>query len=142
MVYWLPSAEDRDETIFQVNQVLEDIEANEIRQLQIFNKIDLLPDVAPHIDRDDAGNAVRVWISAETGAGLDLLFLALSEIFSSTKVKRHCHLLPGQADIRAKLFESGRIIEEKADDQGGWDLLVEIDKKHLGLLKSIEIKEM
>ena len=136
------SAEDRDETIFQVNQVLEDIEANEIRQLQIFNKIDLLPDVAPHIDRDDAGNAIRVWISAETGAGVNLLFQVLSEIFASTKVKRHCHLLPGQADIRAKLFKSGRIIEEKADEQGGWDLLVEIDKKHLGLLKSIEIKEM
>ena len=136
------NADDRDETIFQVNQVLQDIEANEIRQLQIFNKIDLLPGVAPHVDRDDIGNAVRVWLSAETGAGVDLLFEVLSEIFASTKVKRHCHLLPGQAGIRAKLFESGKIIEEKVDDQGGWDLLVEIDKKYLGLLKSIEIKEV
>lgn len=136
------SAEDRDETIAQVNQVLEDIEASEIRQLQIFNKIDLLPGVEPHVDRDEAGTAVRVWLSAETGAGIELLVQVLSEIFASTKVKRHCHLLPKQAGIRAKLFKFGKVIEEKVDDQGGWNLLVEIDKKHLGLLKAIEIEEL
>lgn len=136
------SAEDRDETIFQVNQVLKDIEANEIRQLLVFNKIDLLPDVAPHIDRDDAGNAIRVWLSAETGAGVELLFQALGEIFTTTKVKRHCHLLPDQGGIRAKLFETGKIIEERVDEQGGWELLVEIDQKHLGLLRAVEIEQM
>ncbi len=136
------NSDDRDDTIFQVNQVLEAIDAHEIRQLQIFNKIDLLPEITPHIDRDEAGHAVRVWLSAETGAGIELLYQALSELFASTRVKRYCHLLPEQGGIRAKLFKSGKILEEKADDQGGWDLLVELDKKHLGLLKSIEIKEI
>jgi GTP-binding protein HflX (EC 3.1.5.-) len=62
------SSDDRAETIYQVNQVLEDIKANEVRQLEVFNKIDLLTDIQPRIERDDVGNPVRVWLSAETGA--------------------------------------------------------------------------
>lgn len=132
------NAEDRDETIAQVNQVLEDIEANEIRQLQVFNKIDLLPDIEPHIDRDDEGNALKVWLSAETGEGIDLLYQVLAEIFASSKVRRRINLLPTQGDVRAKLFRLGTVLQEKVSDKGEWDLLVEIDKKHLGVLKSLD----
>jgi GTP-binding protein HflX len=133
------SSDDRAETIYQVNQVLEDIKANEIRQLEIFNKIDLLEGIEPRIERDDTGNAVRVWLSAETGAGIDLLYQALAEIFSNTKVKRTCHLRPDQGDIRAKLFACAKIISEKTDDFGACKLVVEMDTKYLGLLKTVEI---
>lgn len=136
------NAEDRDETIFQVNQVLEDIDAHEIPQLQVFNKIDLLDDVEPHIDRDDQGRPVRVWISAVTGEGTELLFQALSELFSNTKVKRKCFLQPNQGGVRASLFNYAKIIDEKSNDLGGWDLSIEIDKKHLGLLKEVEVEEI
>lgn len=136
------NAEDRDETIFQVNQVLEDIDANEIPQLQVFNKIDLLDEVEPHIDRDDVGRPVRVWMSAMSGAGVELLFQALSELFSNTKVKRKCYLQPNQGGVRAKLFSYAKIIDEKSNDLGGWDISIEIDKKHLGLLKEIKVVEL
>jgi len=136
------SSDDRADTIYQVNQVLEDIEANEIRQLEIFNKIDLLTDIQPKIERDDAGNPVRVWLSAETGAGIDLLYQALSEIFSNTKVKRKCYLQPDQGDIRAKLFACAKIISEKTDDFGACELVIELDTKYLGLLKSVETEEI
>jgi GTP-binding protein HflX len=132
------SCEDRDEIINQVNQVLEDIEADKIRQLEVFNKIDLLANIQPHIDRDDSGNALRVWLSAETGAGVDLLYQVLAELFSTAKVKRRCRLQPGQGNIRAKLFTCAKIIHEHIDDFGASDLVIEIDVKHLGLLKSVE----
>ena len=135
-------SEDRDDTIYQVNQVLEDIDAGEIRQLQVFNKIDLLTDIQPRIERDDVGNPVRVWLSAETGAGVDLLYQVLTEIFSNTKVKRKCYLQPDQGDIRAKLFACARIISEKTDDFGACELVVEIDTKYLGLLISVETEEI
>ncbi len=135
-------AEDRDETIFHVNQVLEDIGAGDIRQLQIFNKIDLLESVEPHIDYDDHGYPVKVWMSALTGHGCELLDQALSEVFASSRVKRKCILLPEQAGIRAKLFNFARIISEQVNDRGGWDMAVEIDKKYLGLLKDIEVEEI
>jgi GTP-binding protein HflX len=136
------NAEDRDETIDQVNQVLEDIEADEIRQLEIFNKIDLLNEINPKIDRDDTGNPVRVWLSAETGAGIDLLYQALAEIFSATKIKRRCHLKPDQGDIRAKLSACAKIIDEQIDDFGACELVIEIDAKHLGLLRTVETEEI
>lgn len=136
------SSDDRAETIYQVNQVLEDIEANEVRQLEVFNKIDLLTDIEPRIERDDVGNPTRVWLSAETGVGVDLLYQALSELFANTKVKRICHLQANQGDIRAKLFACAKIISEKTDEQGGCELVVEMDTKYLGLLKSVEVSDI
>ncbi|MCK5889622.1 MAG: GTPase HflX [Methylococcales bacterium] len=133
-------AEDRDDTIFQVNQVLEDIGADKINQLQVYNKIDLLDNVEPHIDYDDTGKPVRVWLSAVTGEGTELLFQALTALFLSTKVKRKCYLQANQGGVRANLFNYAKIIEEKVTDFGGWDLLVEIDQKHLGLLKAVKVE--
>jgi len=136
------NAEDREDTIYQVDQVLEDIDAIKIPQLQVFNKIDLLDNVEPHIDRDDEGKPLRVWMSAVTGAGAELLLLALAEIFSSTKVKRKCYLQADQGGVRASLFNYAKIIDEQVNDCGGWDLSIEIDKKHLGLLKTVKVEEM
>ena len=136
------SSEDRYDTIYQVNQVLEDIEANEVRQLEVFNKIDLMEGIQPRIERDDLGNPLRVWLSAETGCGVDLLYQALTEIFSTSKVKRKCYLRSDQGDIRAKLFACAKIISEKTDDFGDSELVVEIDTKYLGLLKMTGTEEM
>ena len=136
------NAEDRDDTIFQVNQVLEDIEANKVQQLLVFNKIDLLDGVDPHIDRDDMGAPIRVWISSMTGAGTELLLQALSEIFSSSKVKRKCSLQPDQGKVRSDLFKHAKIIDEQVNENGGWELFVEIDKKYLGLLKNVRVDEV
>ena len=135
-------SEDRDEIMAQVNQVLADIDADKIPQLEVFNKIDLLDNIAPHIDRDEAGRPLRVWISAETGAGIDLLYQALTELFSTTQVTRRCFLTPAQADIRAKLFTCAKIIDEHIDDLGASDLVIEIDVKHLGLLKGVHTEEL
>ena len=136
------NAEDRDETIAQVNHVLEDIEAHKVRQLEVFNKIDLLDGINPRIDRDDVGKPVRVWLSAQTGSGVDLLYQALAEIFSLTKLKKRCHLQADQAHIRAKLFKVARIIAEQMDEYGGYTIDFEVDAKHLGLLKSLETEEI
>ncbi len=133
---------DRDETIQEVNRVLKEIGADANQQLEVYNKIDLLEDFQPRIDRDEQGLPIRVWISAQTGAGMDLLLQALAEIFSNTKVKKLCHLLPSQGDVRSKLFAVAEILEEKYTDAGGWELLVEIDQQHLGVLKEVDFEEI
>lgn len=136
------NASDRDDTISQVNQVLDDIDAGEIKQLQVFNKIDLLENISPHIDYDDDNKPVRVWLSAQTGRGLELLYQALVELFTSNKVKRQCYLSSDQGRVRARLFDFAKIINEEMDKHGGWNLAIEIDKKYLGLLKSVKFKEI
>lgn len=135
-------AEDRDETVIQVNKVLEDIDANEIRQLEVYNKIDLLDEINPRIDRDDAGNPIRVWLSAVTGEGIELLYQALSEIFSTSKIKLRCYLQADQGQIRAKIFSCAKIINQHIDEAGAIELVIEIDAKHLGLLKSVKYEEI
>ncbi|TAL50824.1 MAG: GTPase HflX, partial [Methylovulum sp.] len=135
-------SEDRDEIIAEVNRVLTDINADKIRQLEVFNKIDLLDNIAPHIDRDEEGNPLRIWLSAATGAGVDLLCQALTELFSSTQVTRRCFLKPDQADIRAKLFTCAKIIDEHIDDLGASDLVIKMDAKYLGLLKGVHTEDI
>jgi GTP-binding protein HflX len=134
--------EYRNETIYEVNRVLKDIGADKSPQLEVFNKIDLLDDFSPRIDRNDQGKPVRVWLSAQTGAGMDLLLQALAEIFSATRVRRLCHLLPSQGGIRSQLFSVAHILQEDCTEEGGWDLLVEIDQQYLGVLREVEIEEI
>jgi GTPase len=69
---------NHDDQITEVNKVLAEIDAAEIPQVQVFNKIDL-QDVQPSVQRDDYGRISRVFLSAKSGAGLDGLRLALME---------------------------------------------------------------
>ena len=131
------AAEDRDETIFQVNQVLKDIDADKVPQLRIYNKIDLLEHVDPHIDYGDDEKPVAVWISAQQNLGCDLLQQALNEIFAETKVRRQCLLHPSQLGIKAKLFNYVQIISEEIDTDGNTRLIFDIDQKNLGLIKNM-----
>lgn len=135
-------AEDREDTIFQVNQVLDDIDAGKIPQLRVFNKIDLLDGVIPHIDYDDQGRPVNVWISAQSGAGCELLRQALSTFFASSKIIKKCFLPASQAGLKAKWFGLVRFIDETVNDRGDCELTIEIDKKNLGLLKDIRVEEV
>ena len=74
-------ANDRDDLIHHVNEVLKQIDADEVRQLIVYNKIDNVEDISPRIERDDEGNINRIWLSAKTGEGLELLREALKEYF-------------------------------------------------------------
>jgi GTP-binding protein HflX len=136
------AAEDRDDTISQVNQVLRDIEADGIPQLKVFNKIDCLPSISPHIDYNADGLPVSVWISAREGLGCDLLQQALTELFASSTVRRKCFLPAWQAGIKAKLFAVTRLIDEQCDEQGNVELTIEIEQRHLGLLKNIQTESL
>ncbi|MEY3191324.1 MAG: hypothetical protein RIS10_1441, partial [Pseudomonadota bacterium] len=55
-----------------------------------------------------------------------------------TKVKRRCFLEPHQGYVRAKLFTCAKIIDEHIDDFGANELVIEIDVKHLALLKDVK----
>ena len=70
----------------EVNGVLEEIEAQTVPQLLVFNKIDLM-DEAPRIDRDHQGTPVRVWVSSLTGAGVDGLIQAISELLGQQVIE-------------------------------------------------------
>jgi len=72
------SSPTRLDQIEQVNQVLQEIGADHIPQLLVWNKIDLT-DTGPGIERDEYDKIQRIFLSAKSGTGLDDLRAALSE---------------------------------------------------------------
>ncbi|MGH8670482.1 MAG: GTPase HflX [Burkholderiales bacterium] len=72
----------RDAQIAEVNKVLGEIGAQDITQIQVFNKIDLTA-IVPGLERDEHGRIARLKLSAHSGAGLDLLRAALGEAADS-----------------------------------------------------------
>ncbi|MCW5606201.1 MAG: GTPase HflX [Burkholderiales bacterium] len=72
------SSPDREAQIAAVSAVLQEIGADAIPQILVFNKTDLTR-LPVRAERDEYGRIARVWISATTGEGLDLLREALEE---------------------------------------------------------------
>ena len=70
------SAPDRNEQVEQVDRVLTEIGADRVAQWRVWNKIDLAG-MAPGVQRDGCGSIERLFVSAQTGAGLSLLRQAL-----------------------------------------------------------------
>jgi GTP-binding protein HflX len=68
----------RMEQIEQVNEVLREIGADHIPQILVWNKIDAAG-LEPGVERDEYDKISRVFISAHSGAGLDLLRKAIVE---------------------------------------------------------------
>lgn len=68
----------RDEQIEQVNAVLREIGADHVPQVLVWNKIDLAG-LKPAIERDEYDKIRRVFVSAHTGDGVDLLRHAIAE---------------------------------------------------------------
>ncbi len=69
---------DREQQMEAVDGVLDELGAADLPQIIVWNKLDLTG-VTPGIERDECDNIVRVRVSAQTGAGLDLLRAALAE---------------------------------------------------------------
>ena len=119
----------RSACVAEVNEVLRQIGASHVPQIEIYNKIDLMDGVEPQIERGDDGLARRVWLSAATGQGLHLLQQALAEFFYQEHVRKVVQLDPIDGRLRSRLFQMGRIISEQSTEQGGWELEVELPRK-------------
>ncbi|MBL0168235.1 MAG: GTPase HflX [Propionivibrio sp.] len=69
----------RNEQIAEVEKVLAEIGASDVRQLMVLNKQDLTG-LPPTLERDEYDRIMRVRVSAKCGDGLPLLREALTEI--------------------------------------------------------------
>jgi GTPase len=117
----------REERIAQVDAVLREIDAGDITQLLVFNKIDRLDDVAPRRDQPaaDGGARERVWVSARDGAGLDLLRDALGARLGLRRIHGDLRLPADSGRLRARLHEIGAVRSECHDEQG-WTLQLDL----------------
>ena len=117
----------RAERIAQVNAVLTEVGAGELPQIEVFNKVDLLSE-SPHVDTDEHGRVRRVWLSAHSGAGIDLLLDALAQFLGPALVHRHIVLKPQKGRARARFFDAGAVLAEKTLPTGEVELEVSMPR--------------
>ncbi|MBI5329576.1 MAG: GTPase HflX [Betaproteobacteria bacterium] len=75
---------NREIQMEEVEKVLKEIGAEAVPQFRVMNKTDLT-DAAPQVARNEYGKIAAVWLSARTGAGIELLRGALGEFARSAK---------------------------------------------------------
>ncbi|MBN8429872.1 GTPase HflX [Microbulbifer salipaludis] len=125
------AAENRLHLIEEVQAVLEEIGAADLPHLLVYNKLDLLADAEPRIDRDDQGVPRAVWLSAATGAGCELLVEAIAERLGQQMVSGAVVIPPQHARLRAQLFEGNAVQEENYRDNGDIELKILLPRAEL-----------
>jgi len=115
----------RWQRVRQVNAVLKELDADKVPQIRVYNKIDRV-DRSARVTNNSEGEGRAVWLSAKTGEGIPLLLDAIGRRLKRQKVNGVMKLRPNQGRQRAKLFEMGAVRRERAADDGGWLLELEM----------------
>lgn len=112
------------DNIIAVQTVLDEIGAGEVPQLMIMNKIDAVEGIEPHIDFDDLGKPEKVWLSAQTGAGVELLFESLTTLLSG-HIRSLQLVIPANAGKLRAVFHQLDCIEDESYAENG-DCILDI----------------
>ena len=135
------SAEDRSTNVDRVNDVLKEIGAHELPTLLVYNKIDLMDEPVPRIDRDQDGKPVAVWLSALTGEGTDLLLEAVAEYLPRKMIHTKLQLKPEQGAFRAALYNYKAVLNETYNEQGDVNLEIQLpESEFLRIVKQSGLK--
>ena len=110
--------------------------AQHIPQITVFNKIDLTGET-PHVECGETGLVTRVFLSAHSGAGIDLLLKMLSDRSRHGRVTQHLRLPPDAGRLRALIYEHLNVQRETITNQGEWLLDIELSPPDLAWLRSL-----
>ncbi len=121
---------NRWQRVRQVNSVLKQLDADQVPQIRVYNKIDKL-DRQRRMTNNRHGAGRAVWLSAVTGEGLPTLKTAIANRLRQKTAYRTIRLQPDQGRQRAKLFELGAVLSENVRDDGSWALDLRMTEKDL-----------
>jgi len=128
------SSNYREECVREVDKVLAEIEAKDIPTIMVYNKIDLLGSSAKTL-HNDQGLVDRVWLSAHSGEGVDLLLSAIGERLSLMHTRCRIALPASNGKLRARLYQKSLVKQENINDDGSFALELELSSADLGWLK-------
>ena len=117
----------RDDNMQQVSAVLEEIDANHIPQLLVYNKIDLLGQPA-RIEYNEFNQPLAVYLSAQSGEGVELLLQAIAQLLSERYIDIVVSLPPQQGIWRARFHQQHCIMQEQFDDDGYCQLTLRLSE--------------
>lgn len=129
---------ENEEYIKQVNDVLTEIDAQDVPQLMVYNKIDLT-NIPAHADYDANGKIMRLWVSAQAGLGLELLRELIVEFFYGEMRRVWLKVPVAAGKTHARLHAMELVCEEKISEDGeNWDMLIELSQHYLDNLQQDE----
>ncbi|AAP95650.1 GTPase HflX [[Haemophilus] ducreyi] len=117
--------ERKNDNITAVNQVLDEIGALTLPSLLIYNKVDKITDITPHIERNQEGKPIAVYLSAHTNQGIDLLYQAIRECLRNELVCQKILLPTTAGQIYAQIRNQNCIKQEHFNQFG--DRLIDIE---------------
>ncbi|AZG34923.1 MULTISPECIES: ribosome rescue GTPase HflX [Shewanella] len=120
--------ENMAENFDQVQNVLEEIDADEIPQLVVCNKIDLLENFAPRIDYGEDGKPERVWVSAQKRIGFDLLLKAITELIGQVICELTLKIPASAGHYLGQFYRLDAIQQKEYDDLGNCILSVRLSE--------------
>lgn len=139
LLHVIDAADDeRTSHIEQVHLVLGEIGALELPILEVYNKVDLLDDFEPQVQRAEDGRPLRVWVSAKDGRGLDLLAQAVAELVGEDVIQQRIVLGHDEARLRAQFYAAGAVLGEDVDTEGRPQLEVRLPRSDFNRLVTRE----
>ncbi len=129
---------ERMAQIEQVMAVLGEIGAEGLPILEVYNKLDLLEGIEPHIQRNADGKPERVWVSAREGRGLELVGQAIAELLGNDLFIGTLRLEQRYARLRAQFFAAGAVQNEEHDEEGSSLLAVRLPRADFNRLVARE----
>ena len=131
------SCENNRERIQNVESVLCEIGADEVPRIQVYNKIDLI-DFEPAHRREMNGELNRIWLSAQTGAGIEQLLEAIVSYFQNDYLSRSICLPPAAGKLRSMVYSKFEVVGERFTESGDTVLHLKISPKDIGWLNSYQ----
>ena len=134
--------EERHRNVEQVSEVLKEIGAEDIPQLLVYNKIDLVEGFKPKIERNSDGRPVAVWLSAQENSGIEFLLEAIVDLLSDDVIHTRIKLKPSSGRLRAKLYKNNAVLNESFLQDGSSELEIRIPFVDLNRILASEDLQM
>ena len=115
------------DNIKQVQLVLHEIDADQVPQLLVFNKIDQTEQQA-RIEYNEQAEPIAVYISAKQGLGIELLLQVIRERLADDYMQLDLKLPADAALWRARLHELSAVQTESFTDLGETQLRIVLSK--------------
>ena len=120
----------------EVMQLIDELGLSDIPILRVNNKSDKAN--LSNLDELSASKSNQVWISAQKEEGFNGLIHSINRILYGKEQKEWVTLLPELGWLRAKLYSSGSVIEERTSDSGLIQLQIKSNAHELEELKLIK----
>jgi len=111
-----------------------DSEEAELR-VQVERVLDLIGENA-RVRRGADGLINRVWISAETGQGVERVYGAIADLLGRNHQIYQLNLRPQAGALRSKLYHRCEVMHEHVDEEGRILMEVKMQPEDLGWIKS------